>query len=546
MINKIIPEMKTMKKIWLTVLIITFIAPLFSQSREFRTAKSLEVQMAVLRELSALYVDSINIEKLIKTGMDAMLESLDPYTVFIPEEEEENLRLMTTGSYGGIGAVIRKVNGGILIAEITENSPAARAMLAAGDTIIEVAGLSTAGMSTDSCSTLMKGVPGSSVTLKVRKLRGQQVKEYNILRDKIHFPNVAYSGMINDTTGYIRLSGFTVGAAKEVKEALISLKKEGKLNRLMIDLRGNGGGLLDEAVKIVSLFVPEGTLIVSAKGRIRQVDMDYHTTEEPVDTLIPLVVLVNSGSASSSEIVAGALQDLDRATITGTRTFGKGLVQSIRDVGYNNTIKLTTAKYYTPSGRCVQAIDYSVRNEDGSVGYIPDSLRKSFRTLKGRTVYDGGGITPDIVIEAKFYSRPALSLVYEEILGEYSMIYYRDHDTIADPSLFSLSDAEYEEFIKFAVTKNFDNRSATEVEFDKFLEVAAKESFYKDHKVEIDMLGNRIKLGKEAVLRRQAAEIKSLLEEEIASRYFFQTGRIKSILRNDTQALEASKVKPAV
>ncbi|MDD2425737.1 MAG: S41 family peptidase [Bacteroidales bacterium] len=535
--------MKTIKKIWLTILIIIIITPLFSQSREFRTARSLEVQTAVLRELSALYVDSVDLEKLIRTGIDAMLESLDPYTVFIPEEDEENLRLMTTGSYGGIGAVIRKVEGGILIAEITENSPAAKVRLAAGDTIIMVGGRTTAEMTTDSCSALMKGVPGSSVTLKVRKLRGGKDQEYNIVRDKIHFPNVAYSAMIEDTVGYIRISGFTVGAAKEVKKALLALKNQPGLKRVLIDLRGNGGGLLDEAVGIVSLFVPRGTPVVTARGRIRQADMDYNTKEEPVDTLIPLVVLVNSGSASSSEIVAGALQDLDRATIAGTRTFGKGLVQSIRDLGYNNTIKLTTAKYYTPSGRCVQAIDYSVRNQDGSVGYIPDSLRKSFKTLKGRTVYDGGGITPDVAIEAKSYSRPALSLVYEEILSEYSLLYYRDHDSVANPSHFTLTDPEYEEFIKYAVTKEFDNRSGSEVEFDKFLAIAAKESFYSENKKEIDQLSSRIKLGKEAALRREAAEIRSLLEEEISSRYYFQTGRIKSILRNDTQALEACRVK---
>ncbi|MCK9305842.1 MAG: S41 family peptidase, partial [Bacteroidales bacterium] len=385
--------------------------------------------------------------------------------------------------------------------------------------------------------------PGSSETLKVRKLRGGKDQEYNIVRDKIHFPNVAYSAMIEDTVGYIRISGFTVGAAKEVKKALLALKNQPGLKRVLIDLRGNGGGLLDEAVGIVSLFVPRGTPVVTARGRIRQADMDYNTKEEPVDTLIPLVVLVNSGSASSSEIVAGALQDLDRATIAGTRTFGKGLVQSIRDLGYNNTIKLTTAKYYTPSGRCVQAIDYSVRNQDGSVGYIPDSLRKSFKTLKGRTVYDGGGITPDVAIEAKSYSRPALSLVYEEILSEYSLLYYRDHDSVANPSHFTLTDPEYEEFIKYAVTKEFDNRSGSEVEFDKFLAIAAKESFYSENKKEIDQLSSRIKLGKEAALRREAAEIRSLLEEEISSRYYFQTGRIKSILRNDTQALEACRVK---
>ncbi len=535
--------MKKIRKICLIILAITIITPAHSQSEWFRTGKSLEVQMAVLRELSALYVDSISMENLIRTGLDAMLESLDPYTILIPEEDEENLELMTTGSYGGVGAVIRKVQGGILISEVTENSPAARAGLAAGDTIVMVSGLATAQMSTDSCSTLMKGAPGTTVTLRVKKIRGNELKDFDLVRDKIHFPDVAYSGMINDTLGYIRISGFTVGGAKDVKEAFLNLKNNTTLKRVLIDLRGNGGGLLDEAVKIVSLFVPKGTKVVTAKGRSWQSDMEYFTKDEPVDTLVPLVVLVNSSSASSSEIVAGALQDLDRATIAGTRTFGKGLVQSIRNVGYNNTIKLTTAKYYTPSGRCVQAIDYSRRNEDGSVGSIPDSLRKSFKTLKGRTVYDGGGITPDVFIPARPYSRPAVSLVYEEVILEYSMLYYRDHDSIPDPSIFSLSDKEYDDFVKFAVKKEFDSRTASEVEYDKFLEAARKESFYEDYKQEIESLGSKIKPGKEAVLRREAGEIKSLLEEEISSRYYYQTGRIRSILRNDTQALEAARTK---
>ena len=535
--------MKKIRKFCLIILAIIIITPAHSQSEWFRTGKSLEVQMAVLRELSALYVDSISMENLIRTGLDAMLESLDPYTILIPEEDEDNLELMTTGSYGGVGAVIRKVPGGILINEVTENSPAARAGLAAGDTIVMVSGLATTQMSTDSCSTLMKGAPGTTVTLRVKKIRGNELKDFDLVRDKIHFPDVAYSGMINDTLGYIRISGFTVGGAKDVKEAFLNLKNNTTLKRVLIDLRGNGGGLLDEAVKIVSLFVPKGTKVVTAKGRSRQSDMEYFTKEEPVDTLVPLVVLVNSASASSSEIVAGALQDLDRATIAGTRTFGKGLVQSIRNVGYNNTIKLTTAKYYTPSGRCVQAIDYSRRNEDGSVGSIPDSLRKSFKTLRGRTVYDGGGITPDVFIPARPYSRPAVSLVYEEVILEYSMLYYRDHDSIPDPSIFSLSDKEYDDFVKFAVNKEFDSRTASEVEYDKFLETARKESFYEDYKQEIESLGSKIKPGKEAVLRREAGEIKSLLEEEIASRYYYQTGRIRSILRNDTQALAAGRAK---
>lgn len=512
---------------------------LTAQSREFKAGKSLDIQFSVLRELSLFYVDTIQVDKLVQTGINAMVESLDPYTVYIPEEEEESIELLTTGSYGGIGALIKKVDAGVEISEVYENSPAAKAGLVAGDVILKIDSLSTARLTVEQCSSKMKGTPGVVVTFVVKKLRGGEQKEIKIARERVHFPDVAYWGMVNDTVGYIRITSFTLDGAKDVKNAVVNLKKSGKIKRLVLDLRGNGGGLLDEAVNIVSIFVPSGTKVVSALGRQKQTDAIYYTKEEPTDTVLPLIVLVNSGSASSSEIVAGALQDLDRATIIGTRTFGKGLVQSIRDVGYNNKIKLTTAKYYTPSGRCVQAIDYSNRNEDGSVGNIPDSLIRSFKTSKGRVVFDGGGIAPDVKIEAESYSRPSLSLLYNDILRDYSIVYFKDHLTIESPSKFKLSDEEFEKFVEYAVGREFDHRTASEVDYDRLMATAKKEGLITDLDSGLKQLESKVKLGKSGSIRKNGEEIKALLEEEIVNRYYFQRGRIESIVRNDKQLKEA-------
>lgn len=516
-----------------------FTVALSAQSREFKAGKSLDIQFSVLRELSLFYVDSIEVDKLVKTGINAMVESLDPYTVYIPEEEEESIELLTTGSYGGIGALIKKIDSGIEISEVYENSPAAKAGIVAGDVILKIDSLSTLGLSVEQCSSRMKGTPGSEVKFVIKRLKGGEIKDIKIVRERVHFPDVAYWGMVSDTVGYIRIVSFTLDGAKDVKNALLNLKKSGKMKRLVIDLRGNGGGLLDEAVNIVSLFVPSGTKVVSALGRQKQTDAIYYTKEEPVDTQLPLLVLVNSGSASSSEIVAGALQDLDRATIAGTKTYGKGLVQSIRDVGYNNKIKLTTAKYYTPSGRCVQAIDYNNRNEDGSVGNIPDSLIKAFKTTKGRVVYDGGGIAPDVKIEAETYSRPSLSLVFNDILKDYSILYFRDHPSIESPSKFKLTDEEFNKFVEYASGREFDHRTASEVDYDRLMATAKREGLINEMDKDLKLIESKIKLGKSGSIRKNADEIKSLLEEEIVSRYYFQRGRIESIIRKDKQLKES-------
>lgn len=515
----------------------------YGQSKEFKTGKSLDIQFSVLRELSLFYVDSLEADKLVKRGIEAMLESLDPYTVWIPEENEEDLEMMTTGSYGGIGAIITKRGEGIELSEIYEGSPAHKAGLVAGDVLIMVDTAHTKFLSLDECSARMKGVPGTPVKFKIKRLRGEAIEEITVIRERVHVTDVPYWGMISDTVGYIRITGFTVDGWKDVKSALTELKKSNNLKRVVLDLRGNGGGLLDEAVNIVSLFVPSGTKVVSALGRYKQTDAVYYTKEEPVDLKIPLLVLVNSGSASSSEIVAGALQDLDRATVVGTRTFGKGLIQSIRDVGYNTKLKLTTAKYYTPSGRCVQAIDYSNRNEDGSVGFVPDSLIKPFKTRLGRTVYDGGGIVPDVLVGPKIYSRIAISLIYGDIIRDYSVLYFKNNSSIPPVKEFFISDQEYENFIEYAKNRDFDHRTSSEAEFDKLVETAKREGLLDGFGDNLKELETRVKLSKRDALLKNRVELKALLEEEICARYHFQRGRFEKMTTNDEQLKRAASAE---
>jgi len=521
-----------------------FASPVSAQSQNFKIGKNLDIQMNVLREIAMLYVDSVDVDSLVTQNTINMLASLDPYTVLIPDEDRESLELLTTGSYGGIGAIIRKNGENVLIAEVYENSPAAKAGLIDGDQIIGIDSVKVAPLPIDECSAKMRGPSGTEVSFTIKKLRSGDTIAINIKREKIHIPDVVFYGMVEDSVGYIRITGFTMGGAQDVRKALLHLKENPALKRVVLDLRGNGGGILDEAVEIVSLFVPRNTLVVSSKGKVKQADINYYTASEPVDLEIPLVVMVNSASASSSEIVAGALQDLDRATILGTRTFGKGLVQSIRDVGYNNRIKITTAKYYTPSGRCVQAIDYSQRNEDGSVGHIPDSLMKPFKTLvKGRTVYDGGGIMPDVEVLPQEYSRPVVSLVYSELMHEYSIEYSRGHETIEKPSSFSLTDQEYDQFVEWAAKKEFDHRTASEVELDKLKVVAGKEETDLNVEKELENLVSLLGRSKSQMLSERKGEIKPLLEEEIVNRYYYQRGRAEIMLRNDIQFERAKEVE---
>ena len=508
-----------------------------AQSQSFKLGQWTEIQNAILKELNRSYVDSLPVDRIERAGIDAMLDALDPYTTYIPEEENEDLQMMVSKSYGGIGAVIYKPDkdGNVIINEPYAGSPAVKYGLQCGDEIMEIDGVSTHGLTSQECSDRMKGKPGTTAKFKVKKVYTGEIVEIDVLRERIHLPDVEYAGMLDSETGYIYQSGFTENVSNDIRNAVQKLKKQG-MKKLVLDLRGNGGGLMNEAISIVSLFVPKGSLVVSSKGQGIN-EQKYKTTTEPIDTEIPLIVMVDSGSASSSEIVTGALQDLDRATVMGTRTFGKGLVQSIRPLPYNGQLKVTTAKYYTPSGRCVQAIDYAHRNDDGSVGFIPDSLTHEFRTAHGRIVKDGGGITPDVVIMGHEYSRLTYSLVYSGIIQDYAIKFVKEHRSV--PEDWTMKDADWKDFVEYAKTKEFDYRSSAKTFFDQMKKELEKDGLADSMKEQIDAMQKALEMDKESFLNLKRDEIIPFIEEEVMVRYYFQEAGIKVRLKYDEQLKEA-------
>ncbi|MDR1406330.1 MAG: S41 family peptidase [Prevotellaceae bacterium] len=508
----------------------------FAQSNDFKTAQSLDIFHSILRELSLFYVDSIEVEKLVSTGIDAMLESLDPYTVYIPEEVAGDFDFIITGQYGGMGALIKKAPSGIVISEPYKGFPADKAGLVAGDTILEIDGESAGAMDVSTASKRLKGAVGTTLPLKVIKLRGGDTLAMQLTRDRIHISDITYSGMLSGGIGYIRVSSFTKDGSRDFRNAFTALRQTGSLEKLIIDLRSNSGGSLEEAVNLVGLFVPRNTEIVASRGRIKQFDRVYKTKEAPLDTEIPVAVLVNSLSASAAEIVAGSLQDLDRAVIIGSRTFGKGLVQTVSSLGYNAQLKVTTAKYYIPSGRCVQAIDYSHRNEDGSVGHLPDSLTRPFKTKNGRTVYDGGGITPDILSESASYAKITYDIAARDMLHDFSIRYFAGHPAIDAPENFRLTDEEYHQFAAYAADRPFDDRTTTELLLAQLESSIKAEHLYEVAKAELDTLHAKVSRDKRSKLLLFRPELQQLLENEICARYYYDEGRFRSILRHDRQA----------
>ena len=530
-----------MKKVLIAaVLLLCATASSFAQSRDFTLGKWIEIQSAILKELGRSYVDSLPVDRMEKVGVNAMLANLDPYTVYVPEEEGDNFQLMISNTYGGVGAIIYKpkLDEGVLINEIYEGSPAHKGGLESGDVILTIDGESVVGLTVSQCSSRMKGTAGTQVHFLVEKVRGGGQKEITVTREKIHLPDLQYAGMLDEKTAYLALSGFTPGLTDEVRSALVSLRKQG-MKELVLDLRSNGGGLLQEAVEMVGLFVPRGSLVVTSKGKEKQEDTVYKTASAPFDVNLPLIVLVDSQSASASEIVAGALQDMDRATIMGQRTFGKGLVQSIRPLPYGGQLKITTAKYYIPSGRCVQIKDYAHRREDGSVGNIPDSLTSIFRTVSGREVRDGGGITPDVLLKRRDYSRILYALSGWQVIDHYALEYVKTHASIPPVRQFHFD--EYEDFVAFAAKQEFDYRSSAKTYFDAMRDSLKKENPDPETLGLLEALEKKVDVSKEEALRRAKEELVPFIEEEIAVRYYFQKAGMEIRLRYDDELREALK-----
>jgi carboxyl-terminal processing protease len=506
------------------------------ETRDFRIAKNLDIFFSLFRELNTFYVDEIDPDKVVKAGIDNMLKTLDPYTVYFPESEADEFAIMTTGKYGGIGSLVRSTGDYVVITEVYKGFPADKAGIKPGDILKKVDGVSLKGVTTDKVSEKLKGNPGTEINLTIE--RNGKDTDYPMKREKIVMPPVPYYGMIDSKTGYIRFTNFTQNCVDDVKAALISLKSS-NAQQIILDLRGNPGGLLTEAVSIVNLFVPEGNEVVSTKGKVKQFDEDFKTTKQPVDDKIPLAVITNRGSASASEIVAGAIQDLDRGIIVGQRSYGKGLVQITRPLSYNTQLKVTTAKYYIPSGRCIQARDFSHPNEDGSVGFIPDSLISEFKTKNGRIVKDGGGITPDIEILPEPLSQISSELFLRNFIFDYATAYYWSHPAISSTDQFTFTDQDYSDFKTFLINRKFNYKTSTEESLNELIANAKKEKYYDIHKDLFNDLQKDVAHNLDQDLTMFRSEITDLLEDEIISRYFYEPGAISWTIKKDEQVLKA-------
>ena len=536
--------MKT-KKILLiavTAIVVTCgLTALRNDDKSFEISKHLNIYATLFRDINMFYVDETNPGDLVTTSIKSMLKSLDPYTVYYPESEMEDVKLMTTGEYAGIGSIISKKGDHIIIREPYRNSPAAKAGLLPGDIILAIDGNSTKGKDTEDVSAMLKGQPGKEITIKVQREYEDKPIEKKAIREKIQIPSVPFFGLVNDSTGYIYLTSFTDKSANDVRTAIIELKNKGA-KALILDLRGNSGGLLDQAVEIVNFFVPKNSKVVSTKGKVKQWDKEYNAEKNPIAPDMPLAVLIDRASASASEIVSGALQDLDRAVLVGERSFGKGLVQTVRDLAYNTKLKVTTAKYYIPSGRCIQALDYSHRNPDGSVGKVPDSLITEYATKNGRKVYDGGGISPDVKVEEDEYARITQELVLQDITFDFVNNYALRHPEIPAIKDFKVSDEIYDQFKQYLKEKNFSYETGSQQMLEKLIETAKAEKYFDGSKEEIEKLQKEFAHSIDRDMNLFKEEIMSFLAEQFIQRYYYQEGVIEYKMKHDKEVAKAVEI----
>lgn len=512
-----------------------------SSEKYFEIARNLDIFATTIREVNAYYVDEVNPNKMVKTGIDAMLNTLDPYTNYIPEDEIENYRTMTTGLYGGIGAVVGKRKDRNLILMPYNGYPAEKAGLRIGDEILEIDGFDVKKKGSGDISKLLKGQAGTKVKLKVLKLGKTEPEMVEFTRERIKIDNVPYVGMLTDQIGYIQLTEFTSDASREVKKGMDELKAKGA-TKLILDLRDNPGGLLNEAVNLSNLFIPKDKVVVNTRGKVAEWVKEYKALNPPVDTEIPLAVLISPKSASASEIVSGVIQDYDRGVLIGQKSFGKGLVQTTRPLTYNSQLKVTTAKYYIPSGRCIQSIDYSNRGSDGAARKVADSLRNAFKTANGRVVYDGGGVSPDVEVKRESLPPIAISLINKDLIFDYASVYFLAHPKIAPAREFAISDAEYQEFVNWLKDKEYDYTTKVESSIKDLASIAQKEKYYDEIKDQLEALKSRMQHNKENDLEKFKTEIREILEHEIVSRYFFETGAKEAGFDDDPEVQEAIKV----
>lgn len=538
-------NIRTKIMVFCGAVVVAFSVYAFSNPKQdFEIVKQFKIFSDIISEINDYYVDEPDIKKMVDAGINSMLASLDPYTNYIREEDMDDFKFMTTGEYGGVGSIISASDTCyIMTREIYKGMPADKAGFIPGDYIIEINGKDGRNMKVSDVSNELRGVPGTSANVKVWRRATDEILTLTPIREKIQINPVVYYGMVDAQTGYIALTSFTEDCADEVGKAFSDLTINKHAKRMILDLRGNPGGLLDEALKIVNMFVPTGSVLLSTKGRLSSYDKVFRAHRKPIDTEIPLTVLISRSSASASEIVAGALQDLDRAVIIGQRSFGKGLVQSTREISYNNGLKLTTAKYHTPSGRCIQALDYSNRNKDGAVGYVPDSLISEFKTKGGRTVYDGGGVSPDIMIKEDDISNVTYSLIVNDVIFRYAVDYRAKHKRIASPEVFELSDREYEDFCKFVEEQDdFTYKSLTNETFKKLVKVAEKDNYYADNKELFNEMEKRLKPNLKKDLTASRKEIQILVENEILTSYYYENGSYPHALKSDKSVICAKEL----